>query len=189
MISFREAIREVGEWSEYNFGDQKGAQALAPFVGIVEERGEFLEAVTLDDLVDATVDQLVYLADVCYRAGLDIDPDWESSVFGTSDIHMGRLAHAILKNHQGIRKAEGDKWLEKARRAAAAVFCSILDAFYAEDLIEGSRSVEDIDIAEEFFNTWRNHVQPRDWVTNPDDANKVVQEAAEQLRNEQPLTD
>ena len=39
---FSKLIKEVGEWSRHNFGSQKGAGALAPLAGIVEEIGELL---------------------------------------------------------------------------------------------------------------------------------------------------
>jgi hypothetical protein len=171
-ISFRQAISEVGEWSQRNFGDQKGAGALAPLAGIVEEIGECAEATKTEDVVDAYVDQLVYLADVCYRCGIVVDAEWNipPDIEEPIEVSLGRLAHAVLKRHQGIRGYDQDeKFIPEATEAATEVFHSIQEAFYYEDCIAGSP----YDLGEEFTKEWRR-VKKRDWKKNPGNANEVA---------------
>ena len=58
---------EVGAWSVTNFGDQNGLGQVAPLLGLMEEHGEFAEAKTHHDRLDALGDVLVYLCDFTHR--------------------------------------------------------------------------------------------------------------------------
>ncbi len=127
---FSRLVREVGDWSRHNFGDQKGAGALAPLAGIVEEIGELHIAESLDDVVDAYVDMTVFLADVCSRCGVRVfnpltGPEINSDVFDPS-YTLGKLSHAVLKFHQGIRGAGPDD----IRKAAKTLLYEIIDGYY-----------------------------------------------------------
>lgn len=91
MSTFETLQREVGAWSEENFGDQP---AVNPLLGIGEELGELVahlesdddreDVVSRDDLEDVAGhdvpgeherdcvgDVLVYLVDFCHRRGVD----------------------------------------------------------------------------------------------------------------------
>jgi len=74
--------REVGAWSQRNFGDQP---AWCPLLGVVEEVGELshsylkrsqgirgTDAEHLLAMEDAVGDIVIYLADFCNRMGFDM---------------------------------------------------------------------------------------------------------------------
>jgi hypothetical protein len=167
MLSFKEAIAGVGGWSRGNFGDQKGAEALAPFAGIIEEIGEARAAFEPDEIVDGYCDQLVYLADTAARCGItDIDPEWNDevsmSLAPSLEVALGQLAHAILKHHQGIRGFDDEeKFLAFAEAGIVNVFHAINREFNDDN------DCIDRDLAEEFTRTWQKTVSKRDWVANP----------------------
>lgn len=175
-LAFSDSIELVGKWSQKNFGDQKGAGALAPLAGIIEEFGELEVAWCSDEAVDAFCDQLVYLADVCYRAGVVLDVEWNSEyelgMAGDPQIPLGQLAHAILKRHQGIRGFDDDnKFRSLVQEGAKGLFYSINRDFNLHLLVN-----DDVDLADEYEQTLKK-VLKRDWVENPDDANKVAEDA------------
>lgn len=183
MISFYEAIEEVGQWSKYNFGDQKGAEALAPLAGIAEERGEWAQACSKEDLVDAAVDQLVYLADLCFRGGFSIDREWNAypEPLFRWDVTFGKLSHVMLKRHQGIRGYDNDPfYYAEAKEWAGELFNTI--HFEFDDEVE----CVGVDLGEAFTETW-NRVRNRDWKQNPVDAAKIVDQEVEALKQEQPF--
>ena len=52
--TFSQLVKEVGEWSEKNFGDQDGLNEVAPFLGVVEElfyESDFRHARTNEEMV------------------------------------------------------------------------------------------------------------------------------------------
>lgn len=82
--------KEIGEWSQKNFGDQKSNVAaintsndgllpvplghLAPLLGIVEELGEFTTGRVREDheeMRDALGDMFIYFCDFTYRSTAD----------------------------------------------------------------------------------------------------------------------
>lgn len=72
--------REVGEWSQVNFGDQASKThiplvlgSVAPILGIIEEFGEMDEALVNRDITlakDSVADILIYLADYFCRIAI-----------------------------------------------------------------------------------------------------------------------
>lgn len=165
VLPFREAIKAVGEWSYKNFGDQKGAGPLAPLAGIVEEIGEQESAFDPDEIVDGYCDQLVYLADVCYRSCIVIDPEWNNEIamalVPSLSVGLGQLAHAVLKHHQGIRGFDDPtKFQSHVEEAAANVFHAINRAWNKDD------ECLDRCLGEEFTGTWQR-VSQRNWAAYP----------------------
>ena len=73
--TFSQLVKEVGEWSERNFGDQDGLNEVAPFLGVVEELlCETFEARgNRDKILDSFADALIFLADLFYRTGIACD--------------------------------------------------------------------------------------------------------------------
>lgn len=81
---FEQLQREVGDWSESQFGESQ--PDLYPLLGVSEEYGELVHSVLKrkqgirledDDVgeiaeIDAVGDMIVYLADFCERRGLDL---------------------------------------------------------------------------------------------------------------------
>lgn len=165
VLSFFDATEQIGEWSQRNFGDQKGAGALAPFIGVIEEIGEQRAAFDPEEIIDGYSDQLVYLADLAYRTGVFIDPEWNDKLaMATAPslwVGLGQLAHAILKNHQGIRGFDDPaKFRPAVEEGVANVFHAINRA-WNEDA-----DCADLCLGKEFTRTWQR-VCKRDWVANP----------------------
>jgi NTP pyrophosphatase (non-canonical NTP hydrolase) len=79
--------REVGEWSERNFGKQDGVN---PYMGTIEELGELSEAILL------------------------------------MQSRIGRLAHATLKEAQGIRGTK-EEHAAAAKDAVGDLMIFLLD--------------------------------------------------------------
>jgi NTP pyrophosphatase (non-canonical NTP hydrolase) len=82
-MEFKQLQNEQKEWSLHNFGDQPAYFAL---LGIIEEAGELCHAhlkteqnIRGDsvqhflDKQDAIADIIIYLADYCWRSGIDLD--------------------------------------------------------------------------------------------------------------------
>jgi len=168
---------EVSLWSRHNFGDQP---TVNPLLGAVEELGELDEHYTrwknardTGDLLgdkdthhanteDAVGDMMIYLADYCGRAGLNMA---QCEIIGArshvtadpvinSAIEVGKLAHAHLKCAQGIRTTEDH---EMARRTQVGRLIVWLRLF-------GRNS--DMDFDGVVINTWEE-VRKRDWKKDP----------------------
>ncbi len=96
-------------WQAKAYGLEKGTD-LHLALGIVEELGEFEEAVEHADEDDAIADVMIYSIQLCTSLRLDYGTllryafEERKNVPPTTDIiHAGRLCHAILKGSQGIR--------------------------------------------------------------------------------------
>lgn len=119
--TFKELVPQISQWSRANFGNQtskvtgQDLESIAPLLGIMEEFGELVESTSSDADKDAVADILVYLADFCARDGVDVsrltihhfrkeDLARKScrNLCSSSKI-TGKLCHAVLKRHQGIR--------------------------------------------------------------------------------------
>lgn len=162
--AFETLQRAVGEWSEENFGDQP---IVNPLLGVGEEFGELCEQVESHDEVaehelDCVGDMLVYLADFCYRRGLDLqaafdgdsaeDVNYECSLAGVSAA-LGALNRSVLKQRQGIR-LDDDRVGDKAERQAVALLLFHL----AEYAVDRGYSLEAcIRVA------WDEEVADREW--------------------------
>lgn len=176
-LNWREMQSEVGKWSLSNFGMQRSKRTnevlheLAPLMGLVEELGEFTEAAVLELVTtaqddarrDAIADMMIYLMDYCARSGVDMEGAMNSfSMKGKPvrfpvlmlTVNIGKLYHAELKGHQGIRGYDDPHKYLSERRAAVGSIVSLLEiicGFYDDNLYE---------ITEE---TWTKIVKKRDW--------------------------
>lgn len=187
--TFRDFTREVGEWSDYNFGDQKGIGAFAPFTGIVEELGELDVAVDIEDITDAYADIAVYFADFCYRNQLELDLAWtleeEQHLYGSITqpltVALGELAHVVLKTHQGIRHYEDPEFAREQLTKAATVFWYSLVEEFEEEI-----KLFNYSFHETVWETW-NRVKKRDWKTDPRTADQIVEDAVDDVKQALPF--
>lgn len=90
MLNFDQLVREVGEWSENNFGWQEtkhltipwqtdgcsytttlahpvNLNSICPLMGIVEEIGELYEGGTEPEIKDSIGDAVIFSCDFCFR--------------------------------------------------------------------------------------------------------------------------
>ena len=82
---------EVGSWATENFGNQPPSY---PLVGAIEETGELSEAyLNLYQGSDTGIDRPMFLL-LCLQS------------------EVGKIAHSILKRHQGIREDDPDVGIE-----------------------------------------------------------------------------
>jgi hypothetical protein len=112
--------KEVGEWVQYNFGDQASYRQI---LGMIEELGELDDALFrranassdsesreyLEAVCDAMADTVIYMADFCYRTDRKLGS--VANLPKTYIVHripslMRRLAHHQLKLEQNIRLKE-----------------------------------------------------------------------------------
>jgi len=117
-------VEEHRNWANAHFGDRDSP--IQPLLGIVEETGELMEALTeaeFDDMADAVADCTIFLIDFCRLAKvplLDFLTEYVSGAerdFDAQDVRLmviesqtnelmisvGHLAHYCLKQMQGIR--------------------------------------------------------------------------------------
>jgi hypothetical protein len=204
-MNFQTLICEVGIWSDYNFDSQKGANAFAPFVGMVEETGEIAVAFDdilmrnfdvksgkqlVDDMIDGHVDRLIYFADFCYRLGISCSNSLEEVTISDQcnyllpdahGIQLAKLAHRFLKYHQGIRNATRLPLIEQVR----ATLESFVDCYYGDiELVTCAGIVGDLSLDLPLPNlpaavnkVW-SVVKLRDWKKNPSNANKIAEDIA-----------
>ncbi len=183
MKSLDEICREVGQWSTYNFGfqetrhmvgDLNGSVALpdgdvitvrlgstAPLMGIAEELGELFEADEDMKFFDAIGDICIYAMDYTCREGME----WPQGGLHENEeefdpltgvvVMVGRLFHATLKRHQGIRGFERDGVYEEARGAAVRRLVYYLGTT-CENVLETTLET----VANE---TWETVVKKRNW--------------------------
>jgi len=209
-MDFQTLTREVGIWSDYNFGDQRGVNAFAPFVGMVEETGEIATAMDkillrdfdvkngkqlTDDLIDGHVDRLIYFADFCYRLGISCSNSLEPVplcnlcddyllICDAHEIQLAKLAHRFLKFHQGIRGANRLSLIEQIRATLEA----FVECYYGDtELCSNNTLVGDLGLdfplpnfGDAVEKVW-SVVKLRDWKKNPADANKVAEAIADQF--------
>lgn len=137
--AFERLQREVGAWSDEQFGDQP---AVNPLLGVGEELGELHEHLAGHEAVtdrerDCVGDALVYLADVCHRRGLDLgaaaesdpaeDVEYGTPLAGVGSA-LGDLDRSVLKRRQGIRLDEA-RVGDAAEQRAVARLLAHLSAF------------------------------------------------------------
>lgn len=185
LSAINEIIREVTAWSKKNFGEQRSKAdstmvlgSLAPLLGIGEELGEMYEADfkrrnSTEDwdtdkadsaLVDALGDICIYLCDFCGREGIEVPPnrtlEWDRSLEASGPggicIVAGKLFHAVLKRHQGIRGYDSTiKYITECRDLTLMMFVSIDRACH----FVGT------DVNTVLSNVWAK-VSQRDWTKN-----------------------
>jgi hypothetical protein len=178
---------DVGEWAKRNFGEneikfgpQKGCPlgSFAPLLGLSEETGELIEAVSQKDphkAKDAIGDVGIYLLDYCAREDVQlyavsatpgelIDLLRIGSSVQVLAASVGRLQRANLKRAQGIRNHGDDTVFRNAQRLA---ICGIMAALSMASLEMFNVSFVAIleDIAKE--------VVKRDWIAKPATAHEA----------------
>lgn len=153
--TLNETIVEIGEWSKYNFGDQKGAGALAPLAGIMEEfLCEYNQAESIEEEIDSVSDTLIFLGDALFRSGVtEVEAKEVYDFSSNPEISLGKLCHVILKRHQGIRGYDDYAFFKEKVTELVNEFLPIL--------VLNS----DFNVAEEFKKTW-SVVKQRDWTKN-----------------------
>ena len=173
--NWRDLQNSVEEWSRRNFRDQESKkrpgtklEEIAPFLGLVEELGEHLAAGDYESQQDAVADFVIYMLDFCARSGFDIGEcilmgDYKNYEGHTGDllkdlvINLGRIAHVVLKQHQGIRHYDHN---EATIKAAVGNIIRILAKYEQEE--------HDVELFDLVRSVWENEVQKRDWVSNPE---------------------
>lgn len=123
-MNFREIQEDQKTWVAKNF---PGRDSWMPLMGLVEEYGEYIEAIELlkkerfiykcdENCLDALADMVIFLADYCSAKGFDLQTLWEKndrawyhnnwaiSFNRNKDmIYIGKLCHHHLKAEQKIR--------------------------------------------------------------------------------------
>lgn len=185
MLKKLEATQvKVGKWSRANFGRQAShiipiideddievcLESLVPLLGIGEEIGELTSAVRHwegqdyddDEVRDALGDIGVYLCDFASREGFQlayvsrylIGLHIEEPGLGINEAY-GKLCHAVLKRHQGIRGFDDDQTYFQHRNEAVAHLLANLIAF--------TRQVMDESFVEIVADVFEEVVASRDW--------------------------
>lgn len=178
--------RSVGEWSQANFGDnltdllptysvdpdvpksyvqvpmiQVGLDSLCPLLGLVEEMGEFYEATSNEQEIDALGDIGIYLCDYVNREDLTFAKCFQEDV-GVIEVPLasaiGKLSHCVLKRFQGIRGMDD---IEKFREAQKACIGDILVAVGEVAMAAHRMRFDDI-----VSMTWNKIVAKRNWKAN-----------------------
>lgn len=166
---FARLQREVGEWSQKNFGDQLPHR---PLLGIIEELCEFGESMTDQqrvDVIDAIGDITIYMADYCHRRGWSMAEIWAKRwVVSPKNLPLPVLslirwcAHSHLKGEQNIRGGT-----EKHDRKLMTTLGHVLSG------LETTSRFLEVDYLAVVIGTW-SKVSKRDWVENPNDAHAVA---------------
>jgi hypothetical protein len=165
----------VGTWSVENFGNNVSKSGLhsevvlghvASVLGLMEEVGELLTADTLDKAKDAYADVGIYFSDFCHRSKLDFLTLYGNSlaqpvrlVPGLSPraslaAEVGRLAHVVLKHHQGIRGMSDPVAYRTALESAAQ---RLVHVWRSAAILEG------VVAKEATFSVWEKIVAKRNW--------------------------
>ena len=192
----RELQAAVGQWSRSNFGEQESKhlvlsipspthnaepfrypfplQSLAPLLGLVEEIGEFARAKNHAEMKDALGDILIYLLDFCSRENTVLSPDstdWTPNIYTPQislilTIEVGKLCHAVLKRHEGIRGYDDDRKYFIHRDEAVANLFKIVDtacqALFSESAFQVAKA------------TFDGVVSKRNYKKSPSEADLVV---------------
>lgn len=152
----RQIQAEQRPWVAHNFGDRP---SWMPLLGLVEEAGELAEADSerdLNGISDALSDIMIFALDYCSAMGWDAGDIWLSTakVPNAGFIGMlktlGKLAHAHLKDAQGIRVTEDHK--AAGRKALGELFACL--------------RAKDANLVERTLQTWQK-VKKRDWKADP----------------------
>lgn len=157
--SFKTLQEENLAWATHNFPGQTPGQMLH---GITEELGELMTAESVEELLDAAADILIYASSYCNHKHMSLDEIWNRRILDGAYngdakpilVHLGKLSHAHLKAEQKIR---GDE--EKHGRAAQFHLGQVLAM--VEYIV--CASVGATDIKRVACDVWRTEVQPRDW--------------------------
>lgn len=165
---------DVNSWARTNFGHTASKhpmfggveiRSLAPLLGVFEETGETHNAENVVEWRDGIGDIGIYLLDFCAQEHLqlaDYMPDGRYYVPKTATVLtlfplLARVAHIVLKRHQGIRGYGDDgKYFADIGQALRDVCAHICYVVNRDD------SQRFLDLVEE---TWEN-VQLRNWVKN-----------------------
>lgn len=171
--------QEQGAWQVKNFGE---GHKHWPLLGLIEELGELQDSLheesaatlrrhVIDESAfkDAVGDIFIYATDVCNKWGWNL-----AHVVGLAKaaprpvkrmaVALGKLAHAQLKYEQGIR---GSKQ-EYEDKVLAAVVTALSYPI-------ASSAKRDIPLEQTVDEVWAK-VSKRDWVANPVNAAKIVDE-------------
>lgn len=176
---------EVSSWSRKNFGEQHYTN---PLLGVAEEAGEFFEAETIDETIDASADAMIFMMDFigrlnhsdifensisissCISLALSDEKNMEAfkqhGIFNAIPIFTGKVMHSVLKSRQGIRKGESHEI--NLRYSIGNLFLSydrVLN--YISEEHEGPSNLFDA-----IQSTWNRVVSKRDWTPET----KVVRE-------------
>lgn len=173
MLTYDQFQKEHLEWSAHNWREQP---PWVPLLGIVEEVGELASSRVTDGGVasaaDAVGDILVYLAHYCNDMDVSMQEAWDSrkaknkmlrvGAFPKIVAQLGRLAHAHIKQYQGIRTNEDH---DATRLAAVGDLMRFLDIYCSIHYMNMQQCMEE---------TWTK-VKQRDWVANPVDGSAPVE--------------
>lgn len=152
---------EVGAWSRKNFGSQS---RLIPLLGMLEEIGEMFDSLP-GQIYDCCGDFMIYLADFCSRAKLDLhlvimgNPAKNRACDNpTSDQVMaaiGKVCHSIIKMQQGIRTNEDH---EKVLYESLTQLVLWVRGRLPDTSLDCLHSI--------IANVWKAQVSKRDWKKN-----------------------
>ena len=170
-----QAVREIAQWSQENFGEQKGdglhLGRIAPLLGIFEEIYEYLYADCQQESLDALGDILIFMVDYLSRCGkspeeiADMILHVDESKLARAQLKCMRLARCLrlarheLKRVQGIRGYENDVFYASIRDEAIRELISIVRV-----LLKLFSSYEPDDA---LLLVW-NRVKQRNWRANPE---------------------
>jgi len=164
-FSWAQLQLEQKPWVLHNFGDRPATQ---PLRGIIEEIGEFVDAKTSEDKLDACADLVIFACDYCSGKGwnfsevMEITPDVIGNELSQNFLlsQIGKLCHADLKSEQKIRTNQNhENDAKKALRNIIKVF----------DLIVIDHNFSLIGVVEE---TW-SKVKLRNWKKDSVNAGEV----------------
>jgi hypothetical protein len=174
---FDELCREVGAWSQKNFGDQLPHR---PMIGIVEELCELDEGLEEKDpakTIDAMGGVVIYMADYHYRRGWSLGETWQGrptqQIVPDGKIiskFIRLLCHSHLKSEQNIRGGSA-KHDAKMKDTCSGVLA------YLEHL----GVFMDRDVCGIIQETWET-VSKRDWTKNPNNAHEVAELGSPELQ-------
>jgi hypothetical protein len=158
----RQMQEEQKPWVKHNFGDRP---SWMPFFGVIEELGEREDALELhptvrhEKVVDALADAMIFSLDYCSAMGWNMAVLWDASMtYGHCRVNLlsslGKVAHAHLKQAQGIRVEENH---DAEGRQGMIHFLVHLRMFAVQ---------EKIDLVDETYRVWQK-VKLRDWKKDP----------------------
>ncbi len=206
----------VKEWSNENFGPQESKARitrytdtvhnvvreaplrlgeLAPLLGIGEEIGEYDDATAADNLTeqcDALADILIYLCDFASRDGLTLrHAAMREALFAERPPSLsscyGRLAHCVLKRHQGIRGFQDLKVynLERDKAIHALIARLCLNLSECHDTVYSSDSEALFCLVQLGAEVFANIVGHRNWVSHPEGPEELSPEAVLRMSREE----
>jgi len=131
--TFRNLQDEQAPWVLYNFGKRP---PWHPLIGIAEELGELLEAISLEresnsveEIKDAIADAIIFMADFCTLQHFDLETIYHNAlkqhVLLPNGLltYYGRLARSFLKKEQGIRGSSVDHERDMAKHLTDLLVC------------------------------------------------------------------